>query len=127
YYRNPDKITRTRPPVPFLSMGRIEIAQRLLSKEVLYHAFQAAGVRWWDGPRPPDTHGEFGLTSTWLISPDLQARISQFLSTSPDIARAVDALTIGQGTSVDRQSLEVYARSHVLQRIGSMALNTELS
>lgn len=127
YYRHPDKITRTKPPVPFLSMGRIEIAQRLLAKDVLYHAFQAAGVRWWDGPRPPDTHGEFGLTSTWLTSPDLQARISQFLATSSDITRAVDALTVGQGQPVDRQALETFARSHVLQRIGSMALNTELN
>src|SRR5207249_395056 len=38
YYRHPDRITGDRPPVPFLSLNRPEIAQRLVAKEVLRQA-----------------------------------------------------------------------------------------
>src|SRR4029453_8362394 len=54
YYRFPARITGDKPPVPFLSMSRPEIAQRLMAKECLRQAFLAAGVTNWDGPVPPD-------------------------------------------------------------------------
>ena len=50
YYHHPERITGDRPPVPFLSTGRLEIAQRLMAKECLRRAFQAVGVRWWEKP-----------------------------------------------------------------------------
>ena len=65
YYRFPRKITGDRPPVPFLSMARKEIAGRLLAKECLRQAFLAAGVGPWDKPAPPDSHGEFGTVADW--------------------------------------------------------------
>jgi superfamily II DNA/RNA helicase len=39
YFKNPERITGDRPPVPFLSMGRPEIARRLVAKEALRMAF----------------------------------------------------------------------------------------
>jgi hypothetical protein len=65
YYRHPERITGDTPPVPFLSLGRLEIAERLMAKEVLYSAFRAAGIRWHESPTPPDSHGEFGLGDAW--------------------------------------------------------------
>ena len=66
YYQNPGRITGDPPPVPFLSIGRQEIAQRLMAKECLRRAFKVAGVEWSESARPPDSHGEFGLASTWI-------------------------------------------------------------
>ena len=43
YYHHPEQITGDPPPVPFLSTGRSEIAQRLMAKECLRRAFQYAG------------------------------------------------------------------------------------
>ncbi len=66
YFSVPERIIGDPPPVPFLTMTQPQIARRLLAKECLRRAFKAAGVRWWHSPRPPDTHGEFGLA----IDPD---------------------------------------------------------
>ena len=61
YFSFPERITGDPPPVPFLTMGQDRIVRRLLAKECLRHAFRSAGMRWWHSPRPPDSHGEFGL------------------------------------------------------------------
>ena len=61
YFTFPERITGDPPPVPFLTMGQERIVRRLLAKECLRRAFRDAGMRWWHSPRPPDSHGEFGL------------------------------------------------------------------
>lgn len=61
YFSFPEKITGDPPPVPFLTMGQERIQKRMIAKECLRRAFLAAGLRWWHGPVPPDTHGEFGV------------------------------------------------------------------
>jgi DEAD/DEAH box helicase domain-containing protein len=75
YYRNPQRITGDQPPTPFLSLDRPDIAKRLMAKESLRQAFRAAGVEWWDAPRPPDSHGEFGSAAEWLAVPDLRSDV----------------------------------------------------
>ncbi|MFF2027235.1 helicase-related protein, partial [Streptomyces sp. NPDC058171] len=44
YYRNPQRITGDRPPTPFLSLDRLDIAKRLMAKACLRQAFRAAGI-----------------------------------------------------------------------------------
>ena len=61
YFATPDRITGDPPPVPFLTMQQPRIVRRLLAKECLRQAFKSVGIRWWHSPRPPDSHGEFGL------------------------------------------------------------------
>lgn len=61
YFSFPEKITGDPPPVPFLTMGQERIQKRMIAKECLRRAFLAAGLQWWQGPVPPDTHGEFGV------------------------------------------------------------------
>ena len=75
YYRHPERITGERPPVPFLSMSRVEIAERLMAKECLRRASLATGIEWWESPVPPDSHGEFGLNSDWVTEPARQDAI----------------------------------------------------
>lgn len=61
YFANPERITGDPPPVPFVTMGQERIVKRLLIKECLRQAFKNIGVKWWHGPTPPDSHGEFGM------------------------------------------------------------------
>src|SRR5207248_2016764 len=97
YYRHPERITGDKPPVPFLSMSRIEIAERLVAKESLRRAFLGAGVQWWESPVPPDSHGEFGLTADWIADSGRRDTIRSWLATSPEVADIVVAVGTGPG------------------------------
>lgn len=87
YYRNPHRITGDQPPTPFISLDREEIAQRLFTKEVLFHAFRAFErenrIR-----LGGSTHGEFGARSQWTA---LRSYISQWLlsQSSADYIRSI--------------------------------------
>ena len=61
YFNNPQQITGDEPPTPFLSMDRIEISRRMITKEVLYWAFRDI-INFQDDK---SIHGEFGLVSEW--------------------------------------------------------------
>src|SRR6202008_848982 len=92
-YNHPARITGDKPPVPFLSMGRKELVERLLAKEALRRAFRVAGVRWWDSPLPPDSHGEFGQVVNFG---QFRLHVEQWLKTSAEVAQIVFGL-IGDG------------------------------
>jgi len=64
YFANPERITGDPPPVPFVTMGQERIVKRLFIKECLRQAFKDIGVKWWHGPKPPDSHGEFGIAES---------------------------------------------------------------
>jgi len=62
YFHNPERITGDPPPIPFLTMDQDRIIKRMLAKQSLKVAFEAAGIGSAQSPlRPPDTHGEFGF------------------------------------------------------------------
>jgi len=126
YYRHPERITGEKPPVPFLSMSRAEIAERLVAKECLRRAFVTAGVTWWESPIPPDSHGEFGLTAAWLDDPDRQEAIKDWLRTSPDVTHIAAALASGPGCP-PAADLEQFARAHLYDRVLHASMNPELS
>jgi DEAD/DEAH box helicase domain-containing protein len=124
YYNYPERITGDRPPVPFLSMPRLEIAQRLMAKECLRRAFFAAGVRWWHSPIPPDSHGEFGLRTDWHARSDA---VRQWLEQSPEVETVAAALTAGGNEGIGAPDLVHYARTQLLGAIDQCATNRELA
>ncbi|MGH7752893.1 MAG: helicase-related protein, partial [Gemmatimonadales bacterium] len=126
YYRHPERITGEKPPVPFLSMSRIEIAERLVAKECLRRAFLAAGVTWWESPVPPDSHGEFGLTTDWAGDPSRRNAVRDWLHTSPEVADVAAAIASGPGTPAPAD-LESFARNDLLGRVDRAAANVELT
>lgn len=126
YYRHPERITGDIPPVPFLSLSRPEIAERLLAKEALYHAFRSAGVDWSESPTPPDSHGEFGLVEAWRDDPDRRDAVRQWLRDSPDLRAIAEALLAGNA-QLQAQTLEDYARNSLFDRVDSAANNPELN
>ncbi len=128
YYNFPERITGDKPPVPFLSMSRLEIAQRLLAKECLRRAFHAAGVRWWHSPVPPDSHGECGLTVEW---PARRESVRAWLETSSEVDAVAAGLTVGGNEGIDAADLIAYAReggdTGLLTAIDRAAANQELA
>jgi hypothetical protein len=126
YYRHPDRITGDKPPVPFLSMSRAEIAQRLVAKECLRQAFLDIGVTCWDSPRPPDSHGEFGLSSSWNDDESTREAIRDWLTNADAVADVAAALAAGPGCPA-AADLEAYARKQLYSDISQAATNPELT
>jgi hypothetical protein len=126
YYRHPERITGDRPPVPFLSLTRLEIAERLMAKEALYHAFRAAGVRWHESPTPPDSHGEFGLVDTWRNDGDRRARVGEWLGTAEEVRAIAEAL-VTANPELTAGQLEAFARQELFARVDAAANNAGLS
>jgi hypothetical protein len=107
YYAHPARITGDPPPVPFLTIGQRQIVSRVIAKECLRRAFKAAGVRWWHGPVPPDTHGEFGYAADW--GGDVRDKVIEWLKTDSSRSQVIKAITGATGHQVD-QWLEFLVR-----------------
>ena len=127
YFNFPERITGDRPPVPFLSLSRPEIPLRVLSKECLRRAFRAAGVRWWDSPTPPDSHGEFGTIADWLQNQQRRTAVETWLQTAGDVRLVADVLVAGGLSPVTPGELEVRVRGDLMRRIDDCTRNPELS
>lgn len=126
YYSRPRRITGDLPPVPFLSMSRAEIARRLVAKACLSEGFRDAGVRWWDSPTPPDSHGEFGTVADWLNKADRRQAIEEWLSNSPQVPQIVDAILAGtEGVLADE--MVTYIREGLFADLEECAHSLELA
>lgn len=124
YYQYPSRITGDKPPVPFISMGRREIVERLVAKEALRRAFRAARVRWWHSPTPPDSHGEFGEVPSYA---QVKPAIEKWLETSPEVNQVVAAL-IGPGAhGIMPSDLVQFVRSQLPKDIETALTNPELT
>jgi DEAD/DEAH box helicase domain-containing protein len=126
YYRHPEKITGDPPPVPFLSMSQVEIIQRLLAKECLRRAFKYANVYWWESPKPPDSHGEFGTVKDWHEKDNRRQKVQEWLETSLDVTAIAKALLIGV-QNVDIAQLENYIREDLFKKVTECINNLELT
>lgn len=126
YYRHPERITGDKAPVPFLSMSRPEIAQRLVAKECLRRAFREIDVAWWESPVPPDSHGEFGLAATWTDTEARRHAVRDWLANDQAVSAISSALSAGPGCPPVDQ-LESYAREQLYDHICQAAANPELT
>jgi DEAD/DEAH box helicase domain-containing protein len=125
YYNYPERITGDKPPVPFLSMSRLEIARRLVAKESLRRAFLNAGVGWWESPTPPDSHGEFGLVADW-VGPRKTA-VLNWLSTTDEISEISRAMTSGVADQISGTQLTRYATNELASDIENALGNASLA
>lgn len=126
YYSRPRRITGDLPPVPFLSMRRAEITRRLVAKACLSGAFRDAGVRWWDSPTPPDSHGEFGTVVDWLNTADRRLAVEEWLSASPQVPLIVDAILAGT-EGVSANEMVMYVRERLFADLEECANSVELA
>jgi hypothetical protein len=125
YFQAPARITGDKPPVPFLSMQQYEIVYRLLAKECLRRAFLNAGVRWFNGPTPPDSHGEFGTVDTWVQDAALRTSVESWLANDPEVLVIINALCVGV-PELDKTLLEAYVRRQLITRIAACTDNPAL-
>ncbi|MFC5452190.1 DEAD/DEAH box helicase [Paenibacillus aestuarii] len=120
YFTNPKSITGDTPPVPFITMGQERILKRMISKECLRRAFKGVGVRWWDGPTPPDTHGEFSKALNWYSQ---RQKIKDWLCSKQDeIGKVLKALEIE-----DIQSFIPWVTNDLIDLIDRAVEDSELS
>jgi DEAD/DEAH box helicase domain-containing protein len=120
YFAEPGKITGDVPPVPFLTMKQEQILKRLLAKEILRQAFQAAGVRWFDSPVPPDSHGEFGQRTQWT---DNRPAILDWLENTPEVqAEIIEAVN-----GVFDPKLQTWLKDELILVIDRAASNPEIN
>jgi ATP-dependent helicase YprA (DUF1998 family) len=128
YYENPQRIMRDRPPVPFLSMSRADIANRIMAKECLRRALYDAGIRWWDNPSgTSDSHGQFGTVTRWLADEAVRTHVSNWLTGSAEVAAIADAIASGRGTTVSPEELTQFARTSLAAQVERCANDQELS
>ena len=127
YYHHPERITGDPPPVPFLSVGRPEIARRLMAKECLRRAFKSAGVEWWESPQPPDSHGEFGLAAKWEGDPIRREKVRNWLSYDQEVAKIAEALCAGLAERISTDDLANYVRHDLYEKIDEACKNSEIT
>ncbi|MFZ2028847.1 MAG: DEAD/DEAH box helicase [Vitreimonas sp.] len=112
YFNHPERITGDVPPQPYLDLRRREIAQRVISAELLRRAFLSLP----EAIRPPSTgdspHGAFGLAMSWhndfkgpirgwlLKSPDVDVVTERFCALAPLPAGAADDIVAWCRTSL---------------------------
>jgi Lhr-like helicase len=126
YYRNPGRITGDRPPVPFVSMGQPDIIFRLLAKEALRRAFRAAGVLWWQGPTPPDSHGEFGTVADWLADQARVDAVERWLQSSAEVGEIIRGLLAGVDV-VRADDCQTFVRDQLIGLVHAAARATDLA
>jgi hypothetical protein len=139
YFRNPNKITGDAPPPPFLVKRLARIAERLLRKDRLVHAFrwleqrQRASAGFWAGDlvRPVDVHGDFipaMVIANKALLPQWQTWLRQALEATAEqgaCTRAVmDRQRLSEDSDIDPLDLEpidelVKAIATGAQRIGT--------
>lgn len=127
YYQHPERITGDKPPVPFLSMGQADIVRRLLAKECLRQAFRTADVHWWDSPKPPDSHGEFGQRADWVNPTDNRVdAVRNWLATSNQVIEIAQALLVGVD-GINPNDLASWIHTSLFHAIQDCAVNPELT
>lgn len=97
YFLNPEKITGDPPPAPYVDMNSYEIIKRVIVKEVLRLAFQAASQQIPAQEEKSDSvHGEFGDVETWnaLTKPFVTVWL-QDNSNVPKFQEILDSLRAG--------------------------------
>lgn len=114
YFANPDEMLNSPPPVPFLSMSRLEIARRLVCKEVLRQAFKNAPV---DKNILLDTHGEFGTRQAWSDNKDgIRDHVKRELAEFSGLENVCRAITYGID-DVNRQEITYFIRQRLFDKI----------
>ena len=117
YFQNPSQILNEALPVPFLSVSRLEIARRLVIKEVLRQAFREAGAAGLDGPKGADTHGEFGTVETWGKYRD---KIKECLRKFSSLDRITENITFG-ASGLDAEQIKTFVQNDLFSAIEAAA------
>jgi len=127
YFQRPDRITSDLPPQPYVDLRRRAIAERVLNKEVLRHAFFALNL--FVGGGTDNVHGEFGAAADWnqLPNPTATGTVEQLVAgwiaaNEAAIARTCDVLlAFAPELAAQRQLMLAFVRTQLVQEVTRVA------
>ena len=123
YYRNPERITGDKSPMPKLTMSQEKIRQRVLAKESLRRAFRSLSDT--DDLKVGDVHGEFGNNIEFIDQygelTDRGRKISDWLSNRQNIEPIVEELNHGieNAIIIDTSLLNYVTNGGLIENIKS--------
>ncbi len=120
YFERPRLITAEPPPRPYVDVSRVEIARRVVGKEILRRAFEPLGV-----PHRGDyVHGEFGDVGDWIrYRPGVQQWINNNAATIDQMCRAILRRT-DMDTPSSRSVMAAYVVNDLLRAIDDVCAGT---
>jgi DEAD/DEAH box helicase domain-containing protein len=118
YFERPQLITADPPPRPYVDVTRQEIAQRVVTKEVLRSAFERVQLPY----SGDDVHGEFGAVRDWATThrPLVDAWITSNANVTVGVCTAVLRRTAMDNEAGVRAMVD-YVGFSLLPRIDAIA------
>ncbi|MCS6925254.1 MAG: DEAD/DEAH box helicase [Candidatus Binatia bacterium] len=120
YFQHPESMTGDPPPPPYVDLKSKEILRRVLAKEVLRRAFQAASPA--SAPSADSVHGEFGTVDEWK---SVAPRIRDWIfapAHEPEIRQIIDVLCAGsEDNTHSYEELLQFLREELLFKIDEVA------
>lgn len=111
-----NRMVSDTPKDPYLEVRTIEIAQRIIIKEILYKALRK------DSGAKDSVHGNFGLVENWSYNKEM---VSKWIDDNRDeIRRIVDVVTNGTeiGSDLKREIIN-YVYANLLDEITNITRN----
>ena len=119
YFQNPTEILNVPPPVPFLSIARLEIARRLIIKEVLREIFKEVGMTHLNGPQNTDTHGEFGTVEIWKDNKkDIKNKVKKQILENLNLDPIIEGVSFGI-ENLDKEKIKKFIQQELFNEIES--------
>ena len=123
YFQHPSQILNNPPPVPFLSISRLEIARRLIIKETLRQVFKKAGMIGLDDLKKIDTHGEFGTVESWKNNKsNIKDKINEQLQSFDSLDTVIENITFGI-QDIEKEKIKTFIQNNLFNEIESVAKN----
>jgi ATP-dependent helicase YprA (DUF1998 family) len=126
YFERPDRITSEPPPPPYLDLGQLQIARRVVTAEVLRRAFSHV-----ESDLSTDVgdnvHGQFGLAADW---PSNAAAVGKWIAESArEIGELVSAVLRESKSELiaQRSGLSSWVQHDLLTDIGAAATKAPAS
>ncbi len=119
YFKSPDKMLNEAPPVPFLSIDRKKIAERIVIKEVLRRVFKEARFSERNNSGRPDTHGEFGTVEDWKENKNnIQEKIKNGLKdfNKEKLSKIIEQITFGVD-KMDHNEIKEFVQKKLFKKI----------
>ena len=112
-----NRMVSDTPKAPYLELRTVEIAQRIVVKEVLYKALRK------ESGAHDSIHGNFGLVENWSYNKDT---VTKWLDNNQDeVRRIIDVVTKGAEISYELKiDLFNYIYTNLLEEITNIASST---
>lgn len=114
YFERPRLITADPPPRPYVDVTRVEIAQRVVNKEVLYRAFEPIGLSY----KGDSVHGEFDDASNWRTH---RATVAGWISGNPDEIHDLCEAILVKTSLGTTHAVEQYVANDLVSTIDQIA------